>query len=381
MLGSRALASRLAAVAALLLALTPAARGHEREDDSRGDRSGAVIFRVDVEGDVGSNTAALMFIHGAGFATDDSPLVVLGELSTATTSGSPATADLTVQSYGPTDIVVSLDHPLASGIIPASYALKVKTFEKKRHDGSCDTGKHREGKHMKASWAALDITIGAGGSGGQGPAGPPGPQGPKGDTGAQGPQGPQGVAGPAGPKGDTGAQGPPGPQGLQGPQGVVGPAGPKGDTGAQGPQGLAGADGAQGPQGIQGVQGVPGPKGDPGPEGPPGPPGNGGLDPRFGNNTHQPPGEYPEDQNCTLGRIYLTPAGGGAYAPGLIIDPAFHPGLLVNILDYPLLYSVIGTEYGGDGTVTFGLPDLHDKAPNDTWYSICANGIFPGPPR
>jgi len=366
--GSRALASRLAAVAALLLALPPAARGHEREDDSGSDRSGPVIFRVDVEGDVGTNAAALMFIHGAGFATGDTPLVVLGELSTKTASGSPATADLTVQSYGPTDIVVSLDHPLTSGIISASYALKVKTYEKKRHDGGCDADKHKEGKHMKGSWASLDITIGAGGSGGQGPAGPPGP---KGDTGSQGPPG---VAGPAGPKGDTGAQGP---------QGVAGPPGPKGDKGDQGAQGVAGLDGAQGLQGPQGVAGPPGPKGDkgePGPQGPPGT-GSGGLDPRFGNNTHQPPGEYPQDQNCTLGRIYLTPAGAQTYAPGLIIDESLHPGLVVNIADYPQLWNVLKTEYGGDGRTTFGLPDLHDKAPNDTWYSICANGVFPGPPQ
>jgi microcystin-dependent protein len=36
-------------------------------------------------------------------------------------------------------------------------------------------------------------------------------------------------------------------------------------------------------------------------------------------------------------------------------------GQLLNISDYGILFNLIGTTYGGDGTTTFALPDLRDK--------------------
>jgi microcystin-dependent protein len=36
-------------------------------------------------------------------------------------------------------------------------------------------------------------------------------------------------------------------------------------------------------------------------------------------------------------------------------------GQLLNISDYSLLYSLLGTRYGGDGITTFGLPDLRSR--------------------
>ncbi len=38
-------------------------------------------------------------------------------------------------------------------------------------------------------------------------------------------------------------------------------------------------------------------------------------------------------------------------------------GSLLNIMDYPLLYSVIKNMYGGDGITTFALPNLLDRTP------------------
>jgi microcystin-dependent protein len=46
---------------------------------------------------------------------------------------------------------------------------------------------------------------------------------------------------------------------------------------------------------------------------------------------------------------------GGNYAPE---NWLFCNGQLVSINNYQMLYSLIGTTYGGNGTTTFGLPDL-----------------------
>jgi microcystin-dependent protein len=42
---------------------------------------------------------------------------------------------------------------------------------------------------------------------------------------------------------------------------------------------------------------------------------------------------------------------------------AFCNGQLMNISDNAALYNVIGTTYGGDGSVTFGLPNLQGQVP------------------
>jgi len=82
-------------------------------------------------------------------------------------------------------------------------------------------------------------------------------QGPQGEV---GPIGPQGPVGPAGPKGDQGIQGPQGPVGGIGPQGIQGPVGA---TGGIGPQGIKGDAGPQGEAGPEGPQGIQGPQGSP----------------------------------------------------------------------------------------------------------------------
>ncbi len=51
---------------------------------------------------------------------------------------------------------------------------------------------------------------------------------------------------------------------------------------------------------------------------------------------------------------------GGNYAPR---NWAFCSGALINISDNNALYSLIGTNYGGDGRVTFALPDMRGRLP------------------
>ena len=50
----------------------------------------------------------------------------------------------------------------------------------------------------------------------------------------------------------------------------------------------------------------------------------------------------------------------GWYAPA---GWAFCDGQLLSVDDFSGLYSLIGTTYGGDGVVTFALPDLRGRAP------------------
>jgi microcystin-dependent protein len=51
---------------------------------------------------------------------------------------------------------------------------------------------------------------------------------------------------------------------------------------------------------------------------------------------------------------------GGNFAPA---SWAFCNGQLLPISEYDALYNLIGTTYGGDGTTTFGLPDLRGRIP------------------
>ena len=52
-------------------------------------------------------------------------------------------------------------------------------------------------------------------------------------------------------------------------------------------------------------------------------------------------------------------------------------GQTLNISENPALFSLIGTNYGGNGTTTFQLPDLTSAAPDNTIYLICVSGVFP----
>ena len=178
-------------------------------------------------------------------------------------------------------------------------------------------------------------------------------------NGAAGAAGPQGVPGPQGSAGPQGAPGPQGASGAQGPAGQLGPQGPIGPAGAVGPAGAGGSPGAQGPAGPAGPAGAPGATGPAGPATP---------DSRFGT-TKFSLLYGPSNDTCILGEIRLF--------AGVVVSGIPAEGQLLPIASNTPLFSLFGTTYGGDGTTTFGVPDLSKAAPNGTTYAICDSGIFP----
>ncbi|MCG8317554.1 MAG: tail fiber protein [Pseudomonadales bacterium] len=58
-----------------------------------------------------------------------------------------------------------------------------------------------------------------------------------------------------------------------------------------------------------------------------------------------------------LGEIRLFPYN---FAPK---DWALCDGQLLNVQDYPALFSLLGDKYGGNGTTTFAVPDYRGKTP------------------
>jgi microcystin-dependent protein len=61
---------------------------------------------------------------------------------------------------------------------------------------------------------------------------------------------------------------------------------------------------------------------------------------------------------------------GGPFAP---YGWSFCNGSLVSISDYPALYNLIGTTYGGNGTTTFGLPNLLGRMPIHAGQGLTQN--------
>lgn len=49
--------------------------------------------------------------------------------------------------------------------------------------------------------------------------------------------------------------------------------------------------------------------------------------------------------------------------PRIPIDWVACDGSLLQISEYETLYTLLGTTYGGDGVITFGVPDLRGRAP------------------
>lgn len=74
---------------------------------------------------------------------------------------------------------------------------------------------------------------------------------------------------------------------------------------------------------------------------------------------------------CTMGQVILT-AGTTAPAGTLPAD-----GRRLSIASNTALFSLLRTQYGGDGRITFALPDLRAAAPNGLSYSVCVLGIYP----
>jgi hypothetical protein len=74
---------------------------------------------------------------------------------------------------------------------------------------------------------------------------------------------------------------------------------------------------------------------------------------------------------CTIGDTLLSTQSysGGAYLPA--------DGRTLLIANYTALFSLLGINFGGNGTSNFDLPNLTSIAPPGMYYSICINGIFP----
>jgi hypothetical protein len=269
----------------------------------------------------------------------------------------------------------------------------------------------------------------------EGRRGPHGPAGAKGDTGATGANGQDGATGA---KGDTGAAGAAGAAGATGAKGDTGATGATGDTGAAGANGQDGANGTNGRDGVDGHDGADGlnaltataaePAGTncgaggikvtAGQDAN----GNGVLEPaevdpaitryvcngaagasnadtldgldssafvttsgfgsrftdalrqKFFSGTRAATSNSSGGNEDWLGQIFLTAAD--FPPPGT----AFAAGQVLPISQNTALFSLLGTNYGGDGRTTFALPDLRDEAPAGTNYVITLNGLYPSRP-
>jgi microcystin-dependent protein len=72
--------------------------------------------------------------------------------------------------------------------------------------------------------------------------------------------------------------------------------------------------------------------------------------------------------DCYVGEIRIFC---GNFAPQ---DWMYCNGQLLNIQQYSTLYSIIGNQYGGNGTTTFALPNLNGNAP---LHQGTGNGLTP----
>ncbi len=81
-------------------------------------------------------------------------------------------------------------------------------------------------------------------------------------------------------------------------------------------------------------------------------------------------------QEGTIGEIRLF---AGNFAPRLW---SFCTGETLSIQSYAALYSILGTQYGGDGRTNFQLPNLAALKETDGGdapirYVICLEGMYP----
>jgi Phage Tail Collar Domain len=80
-----------------------------------------------------------------------------------------------------------------------------------------------------------------------------------------------------------------------------------------------------------------------------------------------------EPRPCYDGQILLS--AGTRTPPGTLRAA----GQTLPIASNTALFSLLGTEYGGDGRTTFKLPNLARSAPDGLTYSICVQGLYPQP--
>jgi len=251
------------------------------------------------------------------------------------------------------------------------------------------------GAHHEVDIAAVTAAIGAV----ELMPGPAGEDGTDGAPGADGADGATGAAGAAGADGTNGVDGAPGADGVDGAPGADGNDGADGTNGTNGAPGAPGADGADGTNGVDGSDGAPG---DDGADGAPGT-ADGAPQPNMvGDGFGVPLGDDLGDLLYWNGTSWIAtipalavtgvdkhqPSLGVNYVIALVgtfpsrnaVDPllgeimlfagnfaprgwAFCNGQILPINQNQSLYSLLGTTYGGDGRVTFGLPDLRGRVP------------------
>jgi hypothetical protein len=115
-----------------------------------------------------------------------------------------------------------------------------------------------------------------------------------------------------------------------------------------------------------------GPQGATGPMGPQGPAGTADVSALFGTTAFDSDGS--SGAECTIGDVTLTASNRGN---GLVAD-----GRSLPIQAYQVLYTLLGTRYGGDGVTSFALPDLRDVAPKSRNgqrlnFVVCVDGLYP----
>ena len=92
----------------------------------------------------------------------------------------------------------------------------------------------------------------------------------------------------------------------------------------------------------------------------------------FGSKTNDAKADSTPGLECTLGEVLLM---AGSRLSGNMI-PA--DGQLLSISANTALFGLYGTLYGGNGTTTFGVPNLKSAAPDGLTYAICAtNALYP----
>jgi hypothetical protein len=91
----------------------------------------------------------------------------------------------------------------------------------------------------------------------------------------------------------------------------------------------------------------------------------------FGSKTNRATANTSAGAQCTLGEALLM--------PGKTIDASTIPadGQVLPISTNVALFSLYGTQYGGNGTTNFAVPNLRKAAPNGLTYVICVAGVFP----
>jgi tail collar domain len=77
---------------------------------------------------------------------------------------------------------------------------------------------------------------------------------------------------------------------------------------------------------------------------------------------------------CVLGEMILF---AGNFPP---TGTLFAHGQVLPIAQNTALFSLLGTNFGGNGTTTFALPDTWGQGPGGANWLICVSGIFPARP-